>query len=86
MRFDTLTGFTQRALFMDRLGNLGNRAYEHFEDYLFAVLFLDLDKVINDNMDIYWDQLLDLRCWQANWHACAWIRLHGRETSSRSCF
>jgi diguanylate cyclase (GGDEF)-like protein/PAS domain S-box-containing protein len=48
---DTLTDLPNRALFMDRLG----RAIEHskrHEDYLFAVLFLDLDrfKVVNDSL------------------------------------
>ncbi len=48
---DALTGLPNRALFMDRLG----RAIEHTkrrEEYLFAVLFLDLDrfKVINDSL------------------------------------
>jgi diguanylate cyclase (GGDEF)-like protein/PAS domain S-box-containing protein len=48
---DALTGLPNRTLFMDRLG----RALEHskrHDDYLFAVLFLDLDrfKVINDSL------------------------------------
>jgi diguanylate cyclase (GGDEF)-like protein/PAS domain S-box-containing protein len=48
---DTLTDLPNRALFLDRLG----RAIEHskrHEDYLFAVLFLDLDrfKVVNDSL------------------------------------
>ncbi|MBD2308410.1 EAL domain-containing protein [Chroococcidiopsis sp. FACHB-1243] len=48
---DALTGLPNRSLFMNRL----ERAVEHSkrdEDYLFAVLFLDLDrfKVINDSL------------------------------------
>jgi diguanylate cyclase (GGDEF)-like protein len=48
---DVLTGLPNRALFMNHLG----RAVEHgkrYQDYLFAVLFLDLDrfKVINDSL------------------------------------
>ena len=48
---DALTGLPNRALFMDRL----ERAVAHnkrHENYLFAVLFLDLDrfKVINDSL------------------------------------
>lgn len=48
---DTLTGLPNRALFMDRL----NQALERKKrrtDYMFAVLFLDLDrfKVINDSL------------------------------------
>jgi diguanylate cyclase (GGDEF)-like protein/PAS domain S-box-containing protein len=48
---DSLTGLPNRALFMDRL----DRAIERTKrkpDYLFAVLFLDLDqfKVINDSL------------------------------------
>jgi diguanylate cyclase (GGDEF)-like protein/PAS domain S-box-containing protein len=48
---DALTGLPNRALFMNRL----ERAVEYSkrdEDYLFAVLFLDLDrfKVINDSL------------------------------------
>lgn len=48
---DALTGLSNRALFMDRLGQTIERAKRH-EDHLFAVLFLDLDhfKVINDSL------------------------------------
>ena len=58
--YDVLTGLPNRALFMDRLGC----AVEHgkrYQDYLFAVLFLDLDrfKVINDSLGhVLGDQLL----------------------------
>lgn len=46
---DTLTGLANRALFMDRLGRLVERARRR-SDELFALLFLDLDrfKVVND--------------------------------------
>jgi diguanylate cyclase (GGDEF)-like protein/PAS domain S-box-containing protein len=49
--FDSLTGLPNRALFMDRLG----QALEHGHrrpDYLFGVLFLDLDgfKTVNDSL------------------------------------
>lgn len=48
---DVLTGLPNRALFMDRLASALNRA-KHTNDYLFAVLFLDLDrfKVVNDSL------------------------------------
>ncbi len=48
---DVLTGLPNRALFMDRLKRSLNRA-KHRPDYLFAALFLDLDrfKVINDSL------------------------------------
>jgi diguanylate cyclase (GGDEF)-like protein/PAS domain S-box-containing protein len=48
---DPLTGLPNRALFMDRLGHAVARAKRR-GDYLFAVLFLDLDrfKTINDNL------------------------------------
>ncbi|GAB1541017.1 hypothetical protein NUACC21_36860 [Scytonema sp. NUACC21] len=48
---DTLTGLPNRALFMERLKCAVEQAKQQ-EDYLFAVLFLDLDgfKVINDSL------------------------------------
>ena len=48
---DGLTGLPNRTLFIDRLGNCLARAQRH-SDYVFAVLFLDLDrfKVINDGL------------------------------------
>ncbi|MCI0411207.1 EAL domain-containing protein [bacterium] len=52
---DSLTGLPNRALFLDRLGGVITRAAAHAKrrkDYLFAVLFLDLDrfKVVNDSL------------------------------------
>jgi diguanylate cyclase (GGDEF)-like protein/PAS domain S-box-containing protein len=49
--YDALTGLPNRALFMDLLQHSINRARRHPE-YLFAVLFLDLDrfKNINDSL------------------------------------
>lgn len=48
---DVLTGLPNRALFMHRLGQVAELA-KRSQDYLFAVLFLDLDrfKVINDSL------------------------------------
>lgn len=48
---DTLTSLPNRAAFMHRLGLALERVKRH-KDYLFAVLFLDLDrfKVINDSL------------------------------------
>lgn len=48
---DTLTDLPNRALFMDRLGRAIERSKRN-EHYLFAVLFLDLDrfKIVNDSL------------------------------------
>jgi PAS domain S-box-containing protein len=57
---DALTGLPNRTLFMDRLRYAVERAKRR-DDYLFAVLFLDLDrfKDINDSLGHYvGDQLL----------------------------
>src|SRR5213082_1301762 len=57
---DPLTGLPNRLLFIDRLGRLIKHAKRR-KDYLFAVLFLDLDgfKMINDSLGhLMGDQLL----------------------------
>lgn len=48
---DTLTGLSNRALFLDRLGHTFARKKRR-NNYLFAVLFLDFDrfKIINDSL------------------------------------
>ncbi|MFQ5857552.1 MAG: putative bifunctional diguanylate cyclase/phosphodiesterase, partial [Anaerolineae bacterium] len=48
---DALTGLPNRALFVDRMIQAIERAKRH-EEYMFAVLFLDLDrfKVVNDSL------------------------------------
>jgi diguanylate cyclase (GGDEF)-like protein len=48
---DPLTDLPNRTLFMDRLGRALERAKRH-KDYVFAVLYLDLDrfKVVNDSL------------------------------------
>ncbi len=48
---DVLTGLANRALLMQRLGNLFEKTKQH-PDYQFAVLFLDLDrfKLVNDSL------------------------------------
>src|SRR6266446_5860298 len=57
---DPLTGLPNRLLFIDRVGRLIKHAKRR-KDYLFAVLFLDLDgfKMINDSLGhLVGDQLL----------------------------
>lgn len=57
---DSLTNLTNRALFLDHLEQAAERA-KRYKNYLFALLFLDLDhfKVVNDGLGHHaGDQLL----------------------------
>lgn len=58
--YDTLTGLPNQTFFMEHLGRVFERA-KHQKDYLFAVLYLDLDNfnAVNDRLgDMIGDQLL----------------------------
>ncbi|MFW6358451.1 MAG: PAS domain S-box protein, partial [Chroococcales cyanobacterium] len=58
--YDPLTGLSNRAMFMERLGKALSRC-QNTEDSQFAVLFLDLDrfKVVNDSLGhLVGDELL----------------------------